>query len=142
MIKFSFHPHLSFNFLSIFLNLKSFENKGKGPSMENREDLNSILPFLPLCLRSSSLFWPPPVVEAFKALSQGPHYSNVNSGQVLFLAIFDIRNSLSLPDSSISSAASDGFALFFDDVNLFYFSPTLFVYCVVFNTRNVGAVNY
>ncbi|KAM3250084.1 poly(ADP-ribose) glycohydrolase 1 [Capsicum chacoense] len=84
--------------------------------MENREDLNSILPFLPLCLRSSSLFWPPPVVEAFKALSQGPHYSNVNSGQVLFLAIFDIRNSLSLPDSSISSAASDGFALFFDDL--------------------------
>ncbi|XP_009605120.1 poly(ADP-ribose) glycohydrolase 1-like [Nicotiana tomentosiformis] len=84
--------------------------------MENREDLTSILPFLPLCLRSSSLFWPPPVVEALKALSQGPHYSNVNSGQVLSLAISDIRNSLSLPEFSISSSASDGFALFFDDL--------------------------
>ncbi|MCD9558726.1 hypothetical protein HAX54_016262 [Datura stramonium] len=84
--------------------------------MENRKDLTSILPFLPLCLRSSSLFWPTPVVEALKALSQGPHYSNVNSGQVLFLAISDIRNSLPLPDSSISSSASDGFALFFDDL--------------------------
>lgn len=84
--------------------------------MENREDLRSILPFLPLCLRSSSLFWPPPVVEALKALSQGPNYSNVNSGQVLFLAISDIRNSLSFPDSSISSSASDGFSLLFDDL--------------------------
>ncbi|KAJ8551480.1 hypothetical protein K7X08_021495 [Anisodus acutangulus] len=84
--------------------------------MENREDLTSILPFLPLCLRSSTLFWPPPVVEALKALSQGPHYSKVNSGQLLFLAISDIRNSLSLSDSSISSSASDGFALFFYDL--------------------------
>ncbi|CAN4125199.1 unnamed protein product [Withania somnifera] len=84
--------------------------------MENREDLTSILPFLPLCLRSSSLCWPLPVIEALKALSQGPHYSNVNSGQVLFLAISDLRNSLSLPDSSISSSTSDGFALFFDDL--------------------------
>lgn len=89
--------------------------------MENREDLRSILPFLPLCLRSSSLFWPPPVVEALKALSQGPNYSNVNSGQVLFLAISDIRNSLSFPDSSISSSASDGFSLLFDDVSFFTF---------------------
>lgn len=96
--------------------------------MENREDLTSILPFLPLCLRSSSLFWPPPVVEALKALSQGPHYSNVNSGQVLSLAISDIRNSLSLPEFSISSSASDGFALFFDDVNLFLFTfDSLFI---------------
>ncbi|XP_060208779.1 poly(ADP-ribose) glycohydrolase 1-like isoform X2 [Lycium barbarum] len=85
--------------------------------MENREDLTSILPFLPLCLRSSSsLFWPPPVVVALKSLSFGPHYSNVNSGQLLFLAISDIRNCLSLPDYSISSSASDGFALFFDDL--------------------------
>ncbi|WMV59397.1 hypothetical protein MTR67_052782 [Solanum verrucosum] len=84
--------------------------------MENREDVKSILPFLPVCLRSSSLFWPPLVVEALKTLSEGPHYSNVNSGHVLFLAISDIRNSLSLPDSSISSSASDGFSLLFDDL--------------------------
>ncbi|KAK4354846.1 hypothetical protein RND71_027040 [Anisodus tanguticus] len=84
--------------------------------MENREDLKSILPLLPLSLRSSSLFWPQPVVEAFKALSKGPHHSNVNSGEVLFIAISDIRNSLNLPDFSIDTSASHGFALFFDDL--------------------------
>lgn len=98
-----------------------------GSSMENREDVKSILPFLPVRLRSFSLFWPPAVVEALKALSQGPNYSNVNSGHVLFLAISDIRNSLSLPDSSISSSASDGFSLLFDDVSLSLFTSDGFV---------------
>ncbi|XP_031132192.1 poly(ADP-ribose) glycohydrolase 1 [Ipomoea triloba] len=84
--------------------------------MENREDLRSILPYLPLLQRSSSLFWPPPVVEALKALSQGPRHSNVDSGEVLFLAISDIRNSLSLPASSLAASASDGYSIFFDDL--------------------------
>ncbi|KAA8532188.1 hypothetical protein F0562_006670 [Nyssa sinensis] len=86
--------------------------------MEDREDLMSILPYLPLVLRSSSLFWPPKVVEALKALSRGPDHSKVESGEVLFLAIFDIRHSLSLSLSaeSLASSAADGYALFFDDL--------------------------
>ncbi|XP_033517496.1 poly(ADP-ribose) glycohydrolase 1-like isoform X2 [Nicotiana tomentosiformis] len=84
--------------------------------MEKREELKSILPFLPVKLRSSSLFWPPPVVEALNSLSQGPLHSNVDSGEILFIAISDIRSSLSLPNSSIAYSASHGFALFFDDL--------------------------
>ncbi|VFR00207.1 unnamed protein product [Cuscuta campestris] len=84
--------------------------------MENREDLKSILPYLPLLLRSSSLFWPPPVVEALKALSRGPRHSNVDTGEVLFIAISDIRNSLSLPASSLAESTSDGYSIFFDDL--------------------------
>ncbi|XP_060173728.1 poly(ADP-ribose) glycohydrolase 1-like isoform X1 [Lycium barbarum] len=84
--------------------------------MENREDLKSILPLLPLSLQSSSLSWPQPVIEALKSLSKGPHQSNVDSGEVLFIAISDIRHSLNLPDFSIDTSASHGFALFFDDL--------------------------
>ncbi|KAL6971831.1 poly(ADP-ribose) glycohydrolase, partial [Sarracenia purpurea var. burkii] len=35
--------------------------------MEDREDLKSILPYLPVVIRSSKLFWPSQVVEALKA---------------------------------------------------------------------------
>lgn len=88
--------------------------------MEKREDLKSILPFLPLSLRSSSLFWPPPVSEALNDLSKGPNHSKIDSGEVLFIVISDIRKSLSLPTFSIDTSASHGFALFFDDVNFFF----------------------
>ncbi|KAH0708329.1 hypothetical protein KY284_009756 [Solanum tuberosum] len=84
--------------------------------MEKREDLKSILPFLPFSFRSSSLFWPAPVAEALTDLSKGPHHSKIDSGEVLFIAISDIRNSLSLHDFSIDTSASQGFALFFDDL--------------------------
>uniref|UniRef100_A0A5B6ZCL6 poly(ADP-ribose) glycohydrolase n=1 Tax=Davidia involucrata TaxID=16924 RepID=A0A5B6ZCL6_DAVIN len=86
--------------------------------MEEREDLRSILPYLPLVLRSSSLFWPSQVVEALKALSRGPDHSKVDSGELLFLAISDIRHSLTLTLSaeSLASSAADGYALFFDDL--------------------------
>ncbi|KAL3507018.1 hypothetical protein ACH5RR_032400 [Cinchona calisaya] len=88
--------------------------------MENQMrvvELNSILPYLPLHLRSSSIFWPPPVVEALKALSKGPHYSNVHSGQILSLAILDLRNSLNYSSSkSLPSSALHGYSLFFDDL--------------------------
>ncbi|CAN4095620.1 unnamed protein product [Withania somnifera] len=85
--------------------------------MEKREDLKSIIPFLPLSLRSSSsYFWPSPVIEALEALSKGPHISKVDSGEVFFIAISDIRNSLSLPNFSIDTSTSHGFALFFDNV--------------------------
>ncbi|KAL2487629.1 Poly(ADP-ribose) glycohydrolase 1 [Forsythia ovata] len=85
-------------------------------SLETREDLTSILPYLPLFLRSSKLFWPPPVVEALKSLAGGPSHSNVNSGQVLGIAISDLRNSLSLPVSTLHPSALHGYALFFDDL--------------------------
>ncbi|GFY81260.1 poly (ADP-ribose) glycohydrolase [Actinidia rufa] len=86
--------------------------------MEDRVDLESMLPYLPVLVRSTSLFWPSQVVEALKALSRGPHHSRVDSGEVLFLAISDLRQSLSLSHSSerLASSASDGYALFFDDL--------------------------
>ncbi|KAK6772932.1 hypothetical protein RDI58_028170 [Solanum bulbocastanum] len=84
--------------------------------MEKREDLESILPFLPFSLRSSSLFWTAPVAEALTDLSKGPYHSKIDSGEALFIAISDIRNSLSLPNFSIDTSASQGFALFFDDL--------------------------
>ncbi|XP_050203424.1 poly(ADP-ribose) glycohydrolase 1 [Mercurialis annua] len=84
--------------------------------MENREDLNSILPFLPLLIRSSTLFWPSQVVQTLKELSQGPHLSNVKSGELLFFAISDLRNSLSLSTQSLASSAQHGYALYFDEL--------------------------
>ncbi|KAH0736382.1 hypothetical protein KY285_012089 [Solanum tuberosum] len=86
--------------------------------MEKREDLKSILPYLPFSLRSSSLVWPAAVAEALTDLSKGPHHSKIDSGEVLFIAISDIRNSLSLHDFSIDTSASQGFALFFDDISV------------------------
>ncbi|KAF7133044.1 hypothetical protein RHSIM_Rhsim09G0002600 [Rhododendron simsii] len=100
--------------------------------MEDREDLRSLLPYLPVVSRSSSLFWPSQVVEALKALSGGPHHSRVDSGEVLFLAIADLRQSLSLTQfsDSLAFAAADGYSLFFDDVNIFSY-PFSSLYLVV-----------
>lgn len=92
--------------------------------MENREDINSILPFLPLVIRSSSLYWPPRVVEALKAMSEGPSHSQVDSGEVLWQAISDMRRSLSLSTRLLAPSASHGYALFFDEVIIpFSLSP-------------------
>ncbi|XAR64530.1 Poly(ADP-ribose) glycohydrolase [Bertholletia excelsa] len=90
---------------------------GKRPNMEDREDLRSILEYLPVVLRSSSLFWPSQVVEALTALSRGPEHSRVDSGEVLFVTISDLRRSLFLTHSSerLASCAAEGYALFFDD---------------------------
>lgn len=98
--------------------------------MEDREDLRSILPYLPVVSRSSSLFWPSQVVEALKALSSGPHHSRVDSGEVLFLAIADLRQSLSLThfSDSLAFAAADGYSLFFDDVNIFSYPSSSLVF--------------
>ncbi|KAK4256152.1 hypothetical protein QN277_009057 [Acacia crassicarpa] len=84
--------------------------------MENREDLTSILPFLPLLLRSSSLFWPSQVVEALKVLARGPLHSQVDSGELLFLAISDLRKSLCLSAQPLAPSASQGYAFFFDEL--------------------------
>lgn len=83
--------------------------------MENRRDLSSILPFLPLELESGALVWPIRVTEALEALSKGSDYSRVDSGEVLSVAISDLRTSLSLPFSS-SPAVANGYALFFDQL--------------------------
>ncbi|KAG0489905.1 hypothetical protein HPP92_006768 [Vanilla planifolia] len=84
--------------------------------MECREDLKSILPFLPFVVRSSSIFWPPKAAESFKALTLGPDASGVDSGAVLFDAILDIRESLGLSFERLEPNAADGYCLFFDDL--------------------------
>ncbi|KAK4834071.1 hypothetical protein QYF36_016343 [Acer negundo] len=83
--------------------------------MESREDFKSILPYLPLLVRSSTLFWPSRVVEALKALARGPHHSRVDSGEVLSVAISDIRSSLAQFEP-LAPFAPDGYALFFDEL--------------------------
>ncbi|KAJ0093886.1 hypothetical protein Patl1_27113 [Pistacia atlantica] len=85
--------------------------------MEKREDLKSVLPYLPLLVRPSTLFWPSKVVEALRSMAKGPEHSRVNSGEVLSMAICDIRNSLSLFEPLVPFALS-GYALFFDNVIL------------------------
>ncbi|MCL7042716.1 hypothetical protein MKW94_012109 [Papaver nudicaule] len=88
--------------------------------MENLENLNSILPFLPLVLQQSSpcpsLSWPNQIIEALKSLSKGPDLSRVESGEVLFLAISDLRNSIGLSSFEINSFAEQGYSLFFDEL--------------------------
>ena len=86
--------------------------------MEEREDLKSILGYLPVVARSSTLFWPSQVVETLKDLARGPDHSRVNSGEVLFSVISDLRRSLSLSSSHhpLTPCAADGYALFFDEV--------------------------
>lgn len=86
--------------------------------MESREDLKSILPYLPLVVRSSSLSWPSQaVVEALKAMARGPSYSGVNSGEVLFLAISDLRrHSFCLSPEPLAPSARRGYAFFFDEL--------------------------
>ncbi|GAV67165.1 PARG_cat domain-containing protein [Cephalotus follicularis] len=79
--------------------------------LEGREDLGSIREHLPpVVIRSSSLFWPPKVVEALKTMSKGPQHSQLNSGHLLSLAISHI-SAQPLPHS-----ASLGFSLFFDEL--------------------------
>ncbi|KAL9255637.1 Poly(ADP-ribose) glycohydrolase 1-like protein [Drosera capensis] len=94
---------------------------------ENRDYLRSILPFLPLSLSSSSSFsWPAAVLEALRSLESGPTDSRVDSGDVLYLAISDLRDSISRDRyHPLAASAADGFSLFFDKENkikcLYYF---------------------
>lgn len=93
--------------------------------MEEREDMKSILPYLPVVLRSSSLFWPSQVVEILKSLSDGPEQSHVLSGELLFVAISDLRRSLSHSSEPLSPFAAQGYALFFDEVKFNLHLPIL-----------------
>ncbi|KAJ0092425.1 hypothetical protein Patl1_27087 [Pistacia atlantica] len=83
--------------------------------MEKREDLKWVLPYLPLLVRSSTLFWPSKVVEALRSMAKGPKHNRVNSGEVLSVAICDIKSSLSLFEP-LMPFALNGYALFFDDL--------------------------
>ncbi|RDX70463.1 Poly(ADP-ribose) glycohydrolase 1, partial [Mucuna pruriens] len=80
--------------------------------METREELRSILPYLPVVVRSSSPFWPSQAVETLRELGRG----RVDSGHHLFLAISDLRNALSLSSEPLAPSVSHGYALFFDEV--------------------------
>ncbi|WOL03637.1 poly(ADP-ribose) glycohydrolase 1 isoform X2 [Canna indica] len=84
--------------------------------METRGDLDSVLPFLPLILRSSALFWPSQAIEALRALALGPDVSRVRSGEVLFDAILDLRDYIGLSSQNLARGAASGFSLFFDEL--------------------------
>lgn len=102
--------------------------------MENQEDLRSITGLLPLRLRSSSLLWPSDVVDALKVLSRGPHHSSVHSGEVLFHAISDLRNSLGISAEQLGPYASEGYAHFFDEVtrsSSIDTQPTLYIFTML-----------
>lgn len=110
---------------------KSLEIRRKEGRMENREDLKSILPYLPLLMRSSTLFWPSQVVEALKALGSGPLHSRVDSGELIFLAISDLRNSLCLSTQPLATSVSQGYALFFDEVMRRWIGLTMCYFMVI-----------
>ncbi|KAF4360299.1 hypothetical protein F8388_020590 [Cannabis sativa] len=84
--------------------------------MEDREDLNSILPYLPLLLRSSTLFWPSQAIEILKLLAAGPDRSRLNSGDLFFRTITDLRRSLSLSSDPLAFSAHQGYVIFFDQL--------------------------
>ncbi|CAA0833933.1 Probable poly(ADP-ribose) glycohydrolase 2 [Striga hermonthica] len=83
--------------------------------IDAREDFRSILPFLPLTVRSSSaVSWPVPVVQILESLSRGPSHSHVDSGELLAVSINDLRKFLGL--SPLHASTPPGFSLFFDDL--------------------------
>lgn len=106
---------------------KAFKQTGVGSAVPqtrekhmestSREDLQSILPYLPVVLRSSSLFWPSQVVEALKAMARGPEHSRVHSGELLSHAISHLKHALTLSTDPLAPSALEGYALFFDQVN-------------------------
>lgn len=56
------------------------------------------------------------MVEALKAMSEGPSHSRVDSGEVLWQAISDMRRSLSLSARLLAPSAPQGYALLFDEL--------------------------
>ncbi|KAJ3700531.1 hypothetical protein LUZ61_004236 [Rhynchospora tenuis] len=86
--------------------------------MEERAHVKSILPFLPLELRGSSLAWPEAAGDSLKSLSLGPTVSGIDCGNQLFGFIVALRDSLGFSSSQppLSPHASDGFSLFFDQL--------------------------
>lgn len=81
-----------------------------------REDLKSIMAYLPVVLRSSRIFWPSQTVEALNVIAGGPEQSHIDSGELLFLAISDLRHSLTLSAEPLAPSAPKGYGLFFNQV--------------------------
>uniref|UniRef100_A0A1J3IXG8 poly(ADP-ribose) glycohydrolase n=1 Tax=Noccaea caerulescens TaxID=107243 RepID=A0A1J3IXG8_NOCCA len=82
--------------------------------MEKRADLRSLLQYLPLVAQSSSLVWPPSVIQELQIMSRGPNESMVTSGEVLALHITNMRTSLSLNASNLAHNQLQGYAIYFD----------------------------
>ncbi|CAO2835944.1 unnamed protein product [Amaranthus hypochondriacus] len=85
--------------------------------MQNRQDLKSILPFLPpLKLKSSgTLTWlNTQVTDTLQSISHG---CQLDSGKKLFDAISTIRNSLCLPsEDPLAESTGKGFSIFFEEL--------------------------
>ena len=84
--------------------------------MEESKELRSILPYLPLRLLSSSLFWPSQAAETLSELAGG----RVDSGHQFFQAISRLRSALSLSSEPFSPSTSLGYSVFFDEVTLLF----------------------
>ncbi|KAJ4903355.1 putative poly(ADP-ribose) glycohydrolase 2 [Raphanus sativus] len=84
--------------------------------MEKREDLRSMLQYLPLVVQSSSIAWPPSLEQELQTMFTGPGGSMVNSGEALALRITSMREALSLNVSDLAPYALQGCALFFDEI--------------------------
>ncbi|KAK3444344.1 hypothetical protein EUGRSUZ_A00416 [Eucalyptus grandis] len=82
--------------------------------MEEMEDAASMLPYLPLELRSSELSWPPATAEALAAMSRGPEHGGVASGEALAAAVSGMRRASD--PSPLARFAPQGYALFFDEL--------------------------
>lgn len=84
--------------------------------------LNSILPFLPISISTTSsshshLAWPEEAESSLKNLKLGPTVSNVDSGAKLFDFISKLRDELGFSSQPpLSFGASNGFSIFFDQV--------------------------
>ena len=74
-------------------------------------------------------------------MSTGPSESMVISGEALALRITSMRRSLSLNVSYHAPYASQGYALFFDEVTILLLSWFLFVlldsFCLIPNVENI-----
>lgn len=85
--------------------------------MQNRQDLKSILPFLPpLKLKSSgTLTWlNTQVTDTLQSISHG---CQLDSGKKLFDAISTTRNSLCLPsEDPLAESTGKGFSIFFEEL--------------------------
>ncbi|XP_056161280.1 poly(ADP-ribose) glycohydrolase 1-like isoform X1 [Syzygium oleosum] len=81
--------------------------------MEEIEFATSMLPYLPLELRSSKFLWPSATVEALEAMSRGPEHSRVESGKVLAMAVSHMRCA---SEPFLAPFAPEGYALFFDEL--------------------------
>lgn len=104
-------PSFVLNHLQTYISY--FSNLFQEIRMEKREDLRSILEYLPLVAQDSSLVWSPSVEEELQKMSRGPSESMVNAGEALASHITNMRKSL-----SYAPYALQGYAFYFDKVTI------------------------